>query len=279
MKLIRLSALAALLALLAVAALAVPAAEAEDVFYFESNTGMKFLGANMDNLEEECWFNPSGNMIWENAAEDGSIHAIDDNPFDNCSAAWGANMTYYVHGKGIGAIGFGGFDPLVGSATVECQANGYEWEEGNFYTPIERYMTSEADGLTCTAEWLPGQGPPQSARSSRAEGGWHSRLVNSLAPVKGGAAMVSVQVFGRGNHSLRDQVTLRTRSGKLIGSGSGVSEVGARAHRIAVPLAAFARKRLKQKHELTVRAVLRHVDGAPGTGDETKQLVLRHASK
>lgn len=268
----------ALLALATPTLLGVSSAQAEDSFYFESDTGMKFLGANMDDLEGECWFGATGNLIEDNAAENGSIRSENDSPFDECSAAWGANMTYYVKGKGIGAFGFGAFDPLVGSSTVSCQANGVEWERGNGYTPIERFMSAEAEGRTCTVEWLPGVEAAPGARllpTAR----WHSRMVDSLARASKGRAKIEVQVFGQGKRAVRERVTLRNRSGRLIGRGTGVARVGSRSTAIAVSLAPFARERLADERELVAKAVLEHVDGTPGTGDRTRQLVVRSTAR
>jgi hypothetical protein len=100
-------------------------------------------------------------------------------------------------------------------------------------------------------------------------------MVDSLARVSGGKAKVSVQVFGAGERPVRDALTLRTRSGRVIGRGVGSTRAGASATSIAVPLAPFARERLAEKRELVVSALLEHADGTPGSGDRTRQLVVR----
>lgn len=265
-----------LAALVLVLALLAPAAQAEDTFYLESDTGVEFWNANMDSLDE-CWFGPTGSLVYGKAGEDGSIRAEDSNPFNECPDDWGSNMAYSANGGSVGAFGFGAFDPAVGSSSLSCQANGSEWEEGNYYTPIESFMTIEADGHSCTIAWLPGARPSGLARVPLASMGWHSRLTDSLAPVSSGRAKVSVQLFGKGRRAVRDRVTLRTRSGRPIGQAEGTSKLGARAHAIAVPLAPFARERLAEKRELIVRASLTHADGTPGSGDTTKWLLLRGA--
>jgi hypothetical protein len=272
--------LAALIALIAISA---TPAQAEDAFYFQSSTGMKFLGEDMDGLEGGCWFGPTGNMIDGKAAENGSIRA-EFGPLSECDEAWGANFSFGLGGNSYGSVDFGAYDwPFAGSQ-LDCLGNGAESARLEGQIPIERFVSIEVEGDTCIVEWLPGARPTALARAvlpSHNPGlpglarGWHSRLVSSLARVTGGTAKVRVQVFGTGSRAVRDRVTLRTRSGRLIGRGHGTSQTATRPRLISVPLTPFAQQLLAKKDEIVVRASLAHADGTPGSGDETKQLTLR----
>jgi hypothetical protein len=281
------SSILTLLLALALGILGVSGAQAEDAFYLESSTGMKFGGEYMDSIEPGCWFGPTGNMIPGNAAEDGSIRS-DISPFDQCSDAWGGAFGFGLNGQNYFGFEFGAYDWGLASATLDCEGRGVESAEIEGVNPIERLMSAEVDGLTCTIEWLPGARPsplrrPLSgdrgyAQEPLAAKGWHSRIVSSLATVRGGKAKVRSQIFGRPRREIRDRLTLRMPSGRLIGRGVGSGETGSRAHRITVPLAPFARQLLAEKKDLLVRASLTHADGTPGSGDETSQLVLRAGS-
>ncbi|HET7416614.1 MAG TPA: hypothetical protein VFJ61_03170 [Solirubrobacterales bacterium] len=276
---------ALLVLLVALIAVGAAPAQAEDAFYFESSTGMKFLGEDMDGFQGGCWFGPTGNMIDGKAAEDGSIRA-DFGPLAECDEAWGANFSFGLGGSNYGSIDFGAYDwPFAGSQ-LDCLGNGAESARLEGQIPIERFMSIEVEGDTCIVEWLPGARPSALAREvlpSHNPGlpglarGWHSRLVSSLARVSEGRAKVRVQVFGTGSRPVRDRITLRTRSGRLLGRGLGTSRTATRPRLVAVPLTPVARQLLAKKKEIVVRASLAHADGTPGSGDETKQLVLRRS--
>lgn len=277
---------AAVLALLALLAPA-PAA-ASDAFYFENETGMVFTPNDQDNFEEECWYGATGVFVpGPRGAEDGSIRS---EAGLGCTEAWGSNLAFnqryygsweqesgriYFWEGGIGAFGFSAYDPLIGSSTVSCEANGYEWEEGNGFTPIERFMASEVDGHTCTVDWLPGVNAGDTASSSAlntARAG-HVRIVDSLAQVRGGKARVRVQLFGLGHVRRTVHLVLRSGAGMPIGRASRELRVGDKARVVAVPLDASVR-RAARKRDVRVSASV-SVESPGGTGDRTSQLVLR----
>jgi hypothetical protein len=279
----RTSPFALLAALVALIAISAAPAQAEDAFYFESSTGMKFLGEDMDGFEGGCWFGPTGNMIDGKAAEDGSIRA-EFGPLAECDEAWGANFSFGFGGSNYGSVDFAAYDwPFAGSQ-LDCLGNGAESARLEGQIPIERFMSIEVEGDTCTVEWLPGARPTPHAREvflapdpglPGLARGWHSRLVSSLARVAGDRAKVRVQVFGTGSRVVGDRITLRSRSGRLLGRGLGTSRTATRPRLISVALTPFARRLLAKKKEIVVRASLAHADGTPGSGDETKQLTLR----
>ncbi len=274
----------AVLALLA----AVPAARASDSFYFENETGMVFTPNDIDSLEEECWYGATGVFVpGPKGAEDGSVHS---EAGLGCREFFGANLGFnqryggsweqsegrvYWWEGGIGAFEFEANDPLLGFSSVDCSANGPEWEEANGFKPIEALMTAEVDGDTCTVAWLPGVDAGDvatgSAAGSAAAG--HIRFVDSRAEVRGGRARVRVEVFGRGGAQRRCTVVLRGKAGEAIGRASRRLRVGDRARVISVPLAPFARQALRVGGDLRADAAV-SIDSLGGSGDTTTRLVL-----
>jgi hypothetical protein len=282
---------AALASALVLAAAAAPAG-AEDAFYFQNETGIGFSGS-MAPPEGECWFGLTGIFVGGPAAssDDGSIRS-DNDPFDGCAEVWdpylGYNQRYvgsyvreggpvYLFTGGIGAVGFMASDPDLGSASVSCDTPGAEWEEANGYTPIEPYMTAEADGTTCTVAWVPGMREAGAKASTAArKATTHLRLVDSHAAVVGPEAQVEIQAFGSGRAPVLAGVRLTTKAGKTIGRGKGWTRVGARSRVISVPLRLPRYTALNLRPlEMEVQAVLTHADGSAGSGDSTKQLILR----
>jgi hypothetical protein len=172
-------------------------------------------------------------------------------------------------------------DPAVGPATLRCEDIGTgEPGEGTWGTrPISNVMTSEVEGTTCTMSWLPGAGPSADsldrARPLEPAGAKYSRFVDSLAPVKGDVAYVSVQTFGLQSLAVEDQVALSTRAGQSIGEATATLRVGARAKSVPVKLSSLALQEIKRHGFLMVDAKVNHVDGSTGDGDSTAHLVLR----
>jgi hypothetical protein len=286
--------LGALVLLLAMAAvlLAAPRAGAEDNFTVRNETGERFTPNNQDNFEEECWYDATGifNPATGSAGVLSSITA--EAHLFECNDGWGSNLGYgqtletfeqnerevYFWWGGVGAFAFSAYDPSIGAGTLSCQAAGSEWAEGNYFTPIERFMTAEVDGRTCTIAWLPGVGGGAArlglaSKPSRAAAG-HVRFVGSLASVLGRTAKVPVQVFGLGSAHHRVTVTLRSASGERLGSGSRILKVGDRSRVIDVALSPAAAREVSTRHEFKVKAAV-DIASPGGTGDTTTQLLLR----
>ena len=277
----------------AAALLAAPAAAGEDTFYLMNETGQRLVPDVQDELEENCWFDPTGVFDEDAGPSAARVNSItaEEHVFE-CNAGWGSNVGYEVKphlqkvgknewtlegGGRIGAIDFFARDPLIGSGPMKCGALGEEWAEGDGMIPIEEFMTSEADGLTCTISWLPGVNASTpldlTAASARAYAG-HVRLVDSLAPVRGREAKVGVEVFGLGDARHRVTVILRDRSGNRIGIASRVLRVGDRSRVVTVPLSSAGLRELSARHEVRVEAAV-EINSRGGTGDTTTQLVLR----
>lgn len=262
-------------------------AGAEDTFRFEGKPGPGFTA--YARTPPECWSEPSGIFASEAGAGDyGSISA-EASLFDECGEAWSTLIYYgqslvpveHISGMaaeewegGFGEFGFEARDPAFGPATLGCPY----WSplpSQTGVTPLDT-MTSEVDGTTCTLEWLPGFAPHRAVASSvRRSAPVYSRFVDSLAPVSAGRAGVAVQAFGPKRLGVEDQITLRTRAGRVIGRAIARLEVEAKKRRVAVSLDPATQLALVRRGFLVVRASIRHVDGTHGSGDTTSQLVLR----
>lgn len=279
-------------ALVALATIAAGSARAEDTFRFDNQTGEGFTA--FSEGPGECWSRPGGALAWQSEPHlSGSISA-DVGLFEGCKEWWAANLSYeqefwegyedtngeYIDlwRNGVGTMNFWAEDPEIGPATLRCEDVGTG--EGTWGSrPISNEMTSEVEGTTCTMSWLPGAGPSADsldhARPLEPAGAKYTRFVDSLAPVKGDIAHVSVQAFGLQRLAVEDQVALRTRGGQLIGETTTTLWVGERAKSVAVKLAPVALQEIKKHGYLMVDAKVTHVDGSKGDGDSTAELVLR----
>lgn len=284
-----------LLTVALVALVVAPVALAADTFRFDNETEMPFTPDNQDNLEEGCWYGATGVFrLGPNPSVSGSIRAEAQLSCERES--WGSEIAFdqtlkgtweqtegrvYDWAGGVGAFDFTATDPLIGDSSVECPTLGAETEDEWGMTPIERFMTSEADGDVCTVEWLPGVTASDVhfiAASATPRAG-HVRMIDALARVYGGKAHVRVQVFGLGHARHRNDVVLRTAGGELIGRASRKLRVGDRPQTIAVPLSTPTLKALGKGKDLRVHAAV-DIDSPGGTGDTTSQLVLseRHVA-
>jgi hypothetical protein len=277
-------ALAAIAALALLAAPGVPAARAEDTFRFKSEAGPGFTA--LPTSLPECWSDPSGVFARNGSGERGSVDA-DISPFGGCEEGWGSIIFWgqklemvwgtSPHEEWLG--GYVGFrfearDPVVGTATLSCPSEWYERFTEFGIAKLET-MVSEVDGTTCTVEWLPGDAPESATGSTVGRPSpTYSRFVDSLASISTDDAGVMVQVFGREQHRVEDAITLRTSSGRLIGRTTASLRADAKEKRVDVPLDPATRRALTRHGFLVVRASIHPVDGSPGDGDSTSQLVL-----
>jgi hypothetical protein len=264
------------------ASMAIPqGAHAEDTFRLTN----KALTAEFDQFfqaktEAGCWYDPNGVFgTGENFFHEDSEITGDDDPFRCDNASWHSVLDYEQGGSKVGLILFQADDPALGDATLECQGEGAETETGLGFLPIERFLTTEVDGRTCTVAPLPGLGAAGTDFASspgRAYAG-HVRLVSSLAPVVGRRAQVQVEVFGLGAARHRVSVDLRMESGMAVGSASRMLRVGDHPRTISVPISAAAWHELEARREFRVHAAV-SIQSPGGTGDTTTQLLLRRAS-
>ena len=281
-------------AFVALMAIAAGPARAEDTFRFENHTGEGFT--SYSEAAPECWEQPTGPLAWvSEPRQSGSISA-DISPFGSCKEWWSANLAYEqefwegyetTSGEhidlwkgGVGTFNFWAEDPAIGPATLRCAGFGEITGEAG-PRPIENEMSAEVDGTDCSINWLPGAGPSGSADSlARTQpmepvDSKYSRFVDSLAPVKGGIAQVSVQTFGLHRVAVEDQIELQTRGGEPVGRATTRLRVGEKPKRVAVKLAPVALAAIAKHGYLLVDASLAHVDGSKGDGDNTSELVLK----
>jgi hypothetical protein len=275
-------AIAAIAALALLAVLGAPAARAEDTFRFRGEPGPSFTA--LPGSLPECWSDGSGIFSSSNEAdEDGSVSA-DLDPFDECGEQWATEIYWGQEQRswtrewsgGYGGFWFDAQDEVATPATLSCFVNGSEWVESLGIKPIGSMMSAEVDGTDCKVAWLPGAGPESASASSVGEpSAKYSHFVDSLARVSAGKARVEVQAFGRGRLGVEDEITLRTKSGQLIGQATAKLEVGDKPKQVSVPLDGATKRALAAHGFLIVNASIRHIDGSAGAGDHTAQLVLR----
>lgn len=288
--------LAVLAALSAAASLAPAPASAANAFYLQNDTGMPFTTTLWQI--PPCWYGPTGIFVnTGKPALEGSIRS-EVGPLRGCSERYSAWLGYNQHYEGsyvtngwtmygwvagIGAITFAPENPVIGSATLECGANGKKWERGNSYQPIEPFMVTEVDGLRCKVGWRPGvkRATASLSRLAPATAGADSeasylRFVNSLALVRGGDALVEVESFGL-DESAPAEVVLRDGDGNLLGEGHEAVQVDDGPELVRVPLDPDAIARFGDDGEMTVTAVVDQAGDARGDGDSTSRLVLRRA--
>jgi hypothetical protein len=229
--------------------------------------------------EEGCWSEGTGLFAAEPSYASGVSEITGEgNPFKCEYHEWAAEVFLARSPKNFGLIYFNPRDPVIGSSSLACAPRTViAKEEG--YEPIQRVMTMEVDGDTCTASFLPGTQAGTTdfaATSSRAYAG-HVRFVDSLAPVSGGRAKVRVEVFGLGDASHEVTVRLRSAGGTELGSARKSLRVGDQPQTVVVPLTAAAKQALKSHREIRVHASV-DIAAAGGTGDRTTQLLLRRGS-
>ncbi len=150
-------------------------------------------------------------------------------------------------------------DPFVGWASLTCELDN---EYGS--QPVEWSV----DGLTCTIS----DPAPQSAGTFN----------SSAAPVRGRNAVVYVQHFPGSlsgapegsSSSGRYQLILRDRKGRVHGR-TKTTIISGRARRVRVPISRALRKQVARRGHVKMKAVLRRVDGKPGSGDRTVLTVMK----
>lgn len=267
---------------------------ASNAFYFQNDSGQPF-STTVTPLPK-CWYGPTGIFIPSDkpTREGGSVRSNISFP-TACKESYGSWLAYNQHylgysersgthlwSGGVGAVAFSPYNPMIGSASLSCRSNGERWERANFYDPISPYMTIAVDGLRCTVDWRPGMKSPAARRAlavfpalaERQAEVSHLRLVNSLAPVRDGAAQVEVETFGL-DESVRAEVILRDRAGNFLGRGSAPARLDDGPTDVPVPLDPETLERFGEDRELYVTAVVDQAGEAAGSGDSTSRLLLR----
>jgi hypothetical protein len=254
-------------------------AHASDTFRLSTPPTVEMGVASQEPIVSGCWYEPTGVFAGEGAVGTSEITG-DADPFkcNENESEWQAYVYLAQSPKNAGLIDFEPRDPDIGSSSLSCRPRPAIAEDEG-YSPIERLMTTEVDGDSCTADFLPGTQTGKTdfaATKSRAYAG-HVRFVDSLAPVAGGRAEVRVDVFGLGNAGREVTVGLRSAGGAELGSAERRLRVGDQPRTVSVPLSAGAEQTLKSHHELRVHASV-DIAAAGGTGDRTSELLLRRAS-
>lgn len=150
-------------------------------------------------------------------------------------------------------------DPFVGYASLTCYSS-----RGYGTRPVE----TSVDGLRCNVY----DGNPASAGT----------FTSSAAPVRGGNAVAYLQHFPgttagapQGSSSqARYELVLRDPKGGVHGRTKATILSG-KARRVRVPIRRELREQVAEKGVVRVKAVLKRVDGKPGSGDSTVLRVMK----
>ena len=150
-------------------------------------------------------------------------------------------------------------DPFVGYASLTCELTN---EYGS--QPVEYSV----DGLTCTIS----DPSPEPAGS----------FSSSAAPLRDGRAVAYVQHFpgsqsgaSPGNPSRgRYELILRDSKGRVHGR-SKATIISGHARRVRIPVSKELRNEVAEKGHVKVKAVLKRIDGKPGSGDRAVITVMK----
>jgi hypothetical protein len=254
-------------------------AHASDTFRLSTPPTVEMGTMSQEPIVSGCWYDPTGVFAGEGAVGNSEITG-DANPFkcNENESEWQAYVYLARSPQNVGLIDFEPRDPDIGSSSLSCRPRPAIAEDEG-YALIERVMTTEVDGDSCTASFLPGTQAGKTdfaATRSRAYAG-HVRFIDSLAPVAGGRAKVRVDVFGLGHASHQVTVGLRSAAGTELGSARKTLRVGDQPRTVVVPLNAAAKQAFKSQREIRVHASV-DIASPGGTGDQTTQLLLRRGS-
>jgi hypothetical protein len=146
-------------------------------------------------------------------------------------------------------------DPFVGYATLHCDTEG-QYGSG---TPIQ----SQVNGLQCNYY----DAGPSSAGTFTA----------SAAPVRGGKAIALVQHHPGSAEGAPEGSSSQARY-ELVLKGHGRTKatiVSGDSRKVRVPISRALRKLVAEKGVVKVKAVLKRVDGQPGSGDRAVIAVMK----
>ena len=269
---LNLTRLAAVLGALAAGLLlSAPVASASDTFFLKNNskvatlTGTSLWGKG-NTMNAGCrtgpFPGPTLTSFTFNPGDRGSI-TLTRNPFSKCLPGINPLVGNPLTSPFLtnGSWDWIPVDPFVGYASLTCDLS---QEYGS--QPVE----FSVDGLTCTI----------SDPSSQPAGSFTS----SAAPVRGGKAVAYLQHFPGSNSGApegqaelskgRYELILRNPKGGVHGRVKATIAFG-QSQRVRVPISRALRKQVAKKGGMKVKAVLKRVDGKPGSGDRAVLRVVK----
>jgi hypothetical protein len=146
-------------------------------------------------------------------------------------------------------------DPFVGYATLHCDTEG-QYGSG---TPIQ----NEVNGLQCNYY---DAGPSS-----------NGAFTASAAPVRGGKAVALIQHQPGTAEGVPEGSSSRARY-ELILKGHGrmkAAIVSGDSRKVRIPISRALREQVAEEGVVKVKAILKRVDGTPGSGDRTVLRVMK----
>ena len=239
--------------------LSAPSASASDTFGLDNDSKVATLSGYSlwgkgNTINAECrtgpFPGPTENQFFFNPGDSGSI-TLSQNPFSKCphfinpltqnditSPYLSAGTWFWIAD-----------DPFIGYAHLTCQTVGQYGSQ---------LIYAQVDGLTCTF-----------ADSTGASAG---SFTSSAVPIRDGDGVALVQHFPSSAatpnaDSARYEIVIR-RKGDVHGREQETL-VSGRARKVEVDLSRELRERVAEKGFVKVKAILRRVDGAAGSGHRT----------
>lgn len=263
----------ALLGLLALGLLSAPVASASDTFSINNESKVATLiGTSLwgkgNTMADECrtgpFPGPTLTSFTFNPGDQGSI-TLSQDPFSKCLSGVNPLVDNPITSPFLTNARWNWIpdDPVIGFASLTCYSDG-----GYGTQPIE----SSVDGLTCTFY----DPSPQEAGS----------FSSSAAPIRGGNAVAYIQHFPgaqsgappgkKASSRGRYEVILRSDKGNVHGRET-TTIVSGDSRKVSVPISDALQKQVAnaKKDYVQVEAVLRRVDGKPGTGDRATITVMK----
>ena len=248
--------------------LSAPSASASDTFSLENDSkvatlfGISLWGKG-NTINSECrtgpFPGPTEDGFTFNPGATGSI-TLSQNPFSKCPDFINPlidnsiESPYLMGGTWIWIAD----DPFVGDASLSCETAGQYGSQ---------LVSSRVDGLTCTLT------------DAASETGSFS---SSAVPIRDGEGVALVQHVPNTAatptaDSARYEIVIR-RKGDVHGRKQATI-VSGRARKVELPVSDELRERVDERGFVKVKAILRRVDGVPGSGHRTTlKLMEDHSS-
>ena len=252
--------LAAVLGALAAGLLvSAPVASASDTFSLDNDSKVATLSGYSlwgkgNTVNAECrtgpFPGPTETQFTFNPGATGSI-TLSQNPFSKCPSGINPlsqneiSSPYLTAGTWFWIAN----DPFVGYASLVCQTVGQYGSQ---------LISMQVNGLTCTV--------------TDSEGGSAGSFSSSAVPIRDGEGVALVQHVPRSAatpnaDSARYEIVIR-RKGDVHGREQATI-VSGRARKVEIPVSDELQERVDERGFVEVKAILKRVDGVPGSGHRT----------
>ena len=260
--------LAAVGALAVALLLSVPGASASDTFGLDNDSKVATLSGYSlwgkgNTVNAECrtgpFPGPTETQFTFNPGDTGSV-TLSQNPFSKCPSGINPlsqndiSSPYLTAGTWFWIAN----DPFIGSASLVCQTVGQYGSQ---------LISVQVDGLTCTV--------------TDAESGSAGAFSSSAVPIRDGNGVALVQHVPRSAvtpnaDSGRYEIVIR-RKGEVHGREQATI-VSGRARKVELSVSRELRDRVDERGFVKVKAILKRVDGEPGSGHRTTLTLMEDHS-